>query len=777
MSEGKGDRFARAGEFLARRRWWVVILWLLVAGALGAFAGKAQTTLQGAGFDVEGSESQAVAQLLDREFHDSTATSAVVVYTSDGPVTDPAFAKKAAVVDERLRKVPGVAEVRGFATSGNPELVSRDRHTALSTVVLSGGQSAAQNAIPALRERTADAGIDVKITGFPAVQYDTYQLSQDDLTKTEAITFPVVAVFLLIFFRTAVSALVPLLLGGIAVATATGVLGLLGAQFPISVFALNIGSLIGLGLAIDFCLIMVRRVREERAAGRTASRAVTAMLTTSGRSVLFSGLTLLLSMVLVTVVFRDMMIVRSITFGVALVSAVGLAGAMTLVPALLYLLGDRIERLRVMPAPKPKAPNSGVWYRLSMSVTRRPTGWLLLSVLLLGVLSLPTLHMEFVGANTGALPSSTGSAVGAREVESAFTKNALTPIKITIRSRDRNGAFTPDFLIALRTTTDTLARDPRTEQVASLSTMLGKLPDGAFAKLRKDSFDGAPAARSAPVARLVNLHSRADTATITVVPKAEMYDREHLDYVTDLREHVLPELTGLRGYDVQVGGDAASFVDFETSLYGRFPIVAAVITLAILALLLLFFRSLLLPLKAVVTSVLPLVAAYGALVWVFQDGHGEGVLGFTSQGRLSVITPMIVFTILFALSTDYEVFLLSRVRENFERTGDTERSVALGLQQTAGLITAAAMILIATFGSLAASSVETLKEIGIGLAIGVLLDATIVRLIIVPATMQLARGANWWLPKWLRPILPQLSHEGPSAPRRVDTPEPMESTA
>ncbi len=314
MSDRKGDRFSRLGAFVTRRGWWVVVLWLIAAGGFGAFAGKAQTSLQGAGFDVSGSESQVVERILDEAFHDSATTNAVIVYSADGKATSASFAKKASAVDDKLRKVPGVAKVRSYYTDGDQMLLSKDEHTAITVVSLSGGQSEAQNKVPDLRKQTEGAGIDVKVTGFPAVQYDTYKLSQDDLAKTEMITFPVVAIFLLIFFRTVVAALVPLALGGLSVTIATGALRLLATQTSISVFAVNIGSLVGLGIAIDFCLVMVRRMREERAAGASSEQAVYTMMATSGRSVMFSGLTLLLSMGLVTAIFHDMMIVRSITF-------------------------------------------------------------------------------------------------------------------------------------------------------------------------------------------------------------------------------------------------------------------------------------------------------------------------------------------------------------------------------------------------------------------------------------------------------------------------------
>jgi uncharacterized membrane protein YdfJ with MMPL/SSD domain len=1040
MSErhARSSRFSRIVPTVIAHPWRVILGWVLLLAVFGGFAGGAQDALQGAGFDVGGSESEQVSELLDQHFHDSTLTNAVVVYRSPKEdVTQPPFGNQVITADQKLRAVAGVAQVRDVFSTGDPTLVSRDRHTMLATVSLSGGQNAAQNAIPALRESLAASGLDVKVTGFPAVQYDTYQLSKTDLAKTEMITFPLVAILLLLFFRTVVAAMLPLLLGGASVVAATGIIGLLGQQFPISVFALNIGSVVGLGIGIDFSLIMVRRFREERAAGRPVPEAVERTMSTAGRSVLISGLTLVLAMAAVTLVYADMMIVRSIILGVALVAGIGLLAAMLLLPAMLALLGDRIERLRVLPAraPRPADSESGIWYRLSHWVTRRPVLAALGSLLVLAILSAPLLHISLIGANTAALPAQTESRQGADEIAGAFSANSLNPIKITVKAPARDGVFTPEFLGALRQFTNVIAADPRTDQVGSLSAMLPSVEDDKFARITRNYFtdlpevtpgqpviapgvqidpliyatvpaaqadkitvpawvglgqftlparyeqarsvhavttvrvtsgrltvrssdqaqvirgtqptvqspapdgkdvvltpgdqmvlpadtmttvrtgsnpvsmlaltsyvirnsaiteqqswtdgrasadlfagaprkvltgavamelptgarvyeidqvtvqpggqiprhlhpgpeimtgvsgkltiyaatpnemtasfaDGSPREKefdtplligpgdhalvqenkvhraanlsdkpavvysariwqadlpgtslAAPTqlgAQFVNLKGAADTATITVVPKAGMYASAHQQFVEDLRSDIVQEIPGLRPYQVLVGGDAASFIDFRSALFGRFPLVLLMISLALMLLLLAFFRSVLLPIKAVITSLLPLVASYGVLVWIFQDGHLENVLGFDSLGRLNVVTPLIVFVILFALSTDYEIFLLSRVQENYRAVPNTERAVALGLQQTAGTITTAALILMATFGSLAASSVETLKEMGIGLAVGVLLDATLVRLLLVPASMQMFRAGNWWIPAWLDRIMPRISHE------------------
>ncbi len=295
--------FSRVVPGVIAHPWRVLLGWLVLLMVFGTFAGGAQDKLQGAGFDVDGSQSQEVSELLDRQFHDSTLTNAVVVYRSTGDVTQPPFANQVVAANQKLRAVDGVAQVRDLFSTGDPSLVSRDRHTLLATVSLTGGQNAAQNTIPALREALAGNQMDAKVTGFPAVQYDTYQLSKTDLAKTEMITFPLVAILLLLFFRTVVAAMLPLLLGGASVVAATGIIGLLGDQFPISVFALNIGSVVGLGIGIDFSLIIVRRFREERAAGREVPDAVERTMRTAGRSVLISGLTLVLAMAAVTAVY------------------------------------------------------------------------------------------------------------------------------------------------------------------------------------------------------------------------------------------------------------------------------------------------------------------------------------------------------------------------------------------------------------------------------------------------------------------------------------------
>jgi RND superfamily putative drug exporter len=271
-------------------------------------------------------------------------------------------------------------------------------------------------------------------------------------------------------------------------------------------------------------------------------------------------------------------------------------------------------------------------------------------------------------------------------------------------------------------------------------------------------------------AQFINLNGNADTAVISVVARTGQYADEHENFVYDLRNRIIPEIPGLSAYHVYVGGDAAAFIDFRDQLYGRFPIIIVLVMVLIFVILLMFFQSIWLPIKAMLLSLLSILATLGVLVIIFQHGVGAGLLGFTSQGMVNVITPAILYVVLFALSTDYEVFLLSRVKESFEESGDNQESVAIGLSRTGGVITAAGLILIGTFGSFATAEIVTLKEIGLGLAIGVLIDSTLVRIVMVPATMKLLGNWNWWMPEGLKRFVPEL-REGPaphSPPRRQE---------
>ena len=1034
------DPLAGLARAVVRYRWAVLIAWLVIIGVSGGlFGAKASSVLKGGGFDVPGSDSDKAATILQSQFNQSTWTSVVAVFHSDTMTVDqPAFSDQVKAATDRLSSQKYVVQVLSYFNTLNPSFISPDHHTTFAIVALKGKAGQVDTLVPDVRDQLKPMTVSHYVTGVPAINADTFVISEQDLSRAEVFTIPIVLILLLIVFRTVVAAVIPLILGVAGIVVTTTAVYFIGSATDTSVFALNVSSLIGLGLGIDYALIVISRYRSERAARGEVAAAVEAAMRTAGRSIMYSGLTVVLAMLVLTVILFNLMIVRSISLAVTLVALFALAAALTLLPALLAILGDKLEWLPVLPRRKPAASNQGGWYRLSHQIMKRPVAWLLVALVFLGVLASPIRDLRLVGANTGALPSSVESAKGAATMDKAFGSNELNPIQILVKAKDKNGVWNPQFLSTLEKLTKTVGVDPRTESVSSLYTVLAAQPESVYLKSTPEDFAPAPPIPADPtqlptiplidfqtvldvqvdpvppptayigyarfnwgsgagipttsvpsqnvvvvesgtlqvtaggttrlvakgsgtssnppvnqaftltapdalimpantpvsihaqgaasfidatiftirslasdqtswlgspeadlfrgmprelmgggatdtlpagpvritvdravtqpgaffnkhlhpgpeeiyvqsgtltvysspqmtvtaadgslenaafdtplpltaggkalvqgygvhrarnlgtspaviystrftdpalppyvligpsqaVSQVVNLNGNNDTAVITIISKYGQYDQRHQDYVYDLRNRIVPEVVG-SNYQVLVGGDAALFLDFRDSLYNRFPLIVALVTLIIFAILLMFFQSIFLPLKAMFMNLATIIATYGVLVVIFQSNEGAKLLNFTPQGMVNVITPAILFVVLFALSTDYEVFMLSRVREHYLAGASNEEAVATGLQRTAGVITAAGLILVGTFGSFAAADIEQLKEIGLGLAIGVLLDSTVVRLIMVPATMRLAGRANWWMPEGLRRFVPQLSEgeETPAAPAATE---------
>jgi RND superfamily putative drug exporter len=552
------------------------------------------------------------------------------------------------------------------------------------------------------------------------------------------------------------------MLGACSVFLSQAFIYVIASHLDTSIFALNVSSMIGLGIGIDFSLMIVSRLRAERAAGRDPRDALTLAMATAGRSIAYSATIVVLAMLVLTLIVFQLMIIRSISLAVILVALTSLVAGLTLLPAVLAILGDRIEWLPVLPRRKRTgAMSTGVWYRFSHLVMRRPWLWLMGSLLVLVVMTIPAKDLKMAAATPGALPAQTESVKGYNIVKNTFGEGSLAPIQIVITTT-RAGIWKPQFLRALQAFSNRIARDPRVSQVRSLSTLAESagVPPSKVPALRRNQVLASQKFSAAAV-RVANIRGANNTALITVVSKYGLYDDRHQKLVSDLRGPIQPTVPQLGSYNVLVGGSTASFLDFQSALYGRFPFIVFGVMLVIFIILMMFFQSIFLPIKAMLLNLASILATYGALVVIFQHGFATGLLGFESQGLLSNVTPAVLYVILFGLSSDYEVFLLSRVKEFYAETKNNEEAVAAGLQNTAGVITAAGLILVGTFGSFASARVVTIKEIGIGLAIGVALDTTIVRIIMVPATMKLMGDWNWWMPAWLRRIVPEI-REGPA---------------
>jgi RND superfamily putative drug exporter len=675
---------------------------LVVAAAWGTGVFGA---LVGGGFEDPDSESErALAQAeeaLGRQGSDVLA-----IYSSeDLAVSDPEFE---AAVTGVLDDLPTehVVSTTTYWSTGSPEFVSDDGRSTFVALQLSGADDGERE--EAYTE-IADAlvppgGLELLRGGTIPVGADISSQVEQDIARAETISLPVLLVLLLIVFGGLAAAGLPLLVGGFAIMGAFLSLRLISTVTDVSIFAVNIVTMLGLGLAIDYALFVVSRFREELARRprsedpvrerRNLREALAVTMDTAGRTVAVSGV--VVAVALTSLLFFPQLFLRSMGLGGISAVLVAVIGALTVLPAMLSVLGRRIDSLR-LPLPRRSARTSGEggWARLARFVMRRPVPIALVTVTLLAVLGAPALGVSFGGVDTRVLPTDTESRVAAETLERDFPAATAAPVEVVVTGAD----------------------------AADLDAYVGELAE-------------LPGATGAEVA------AQGDgTSVVEVGFEGAALGDPARDLVESVRAIDAPA-----GAEVLVTGQTAGFEDLLTSLGENAPTAIAFVVIATLVLLFLAFGSIVLPIKAVLMNVLSLGATVGVLVWGFQDGNLAGLLGFTETGTIEATQPVLILAIAFGLSMDYEVFLLSRIREEWDLTGDNTRAVAAGLQRSGSIITSAALLLLVVFLAFATSGITFIQMVGIGVAAAIVVDATIVRALLVPATMRLLGPANWWLP-------------------------------
>lgn len=607
-------------------------------------------------------------------------------------------------------------------------LVSTDASTALIPVPLTDDSEATVEAIREVAHAATTDGFLVEVAGQPLVFVDFSRIAEEDLRRGETIGLAIALIVLVLVFAAIVAAIVPIVLGLFSIAVALGVVALIGQAVEFNLFVQNMVSMIGLALGIDYSLFIVSRYREERRRGRDKLEAIGAAGATANRAVFFSGLTVVLA--LLGMLFVPSTIFQGLGAGAVIVTVIAIAASMTLLPALLALLGDRINWPRLSKRARVDVghdPKGGFWDRMTNRVMARPVIYLLVSVAALGGLGSQYLQLERGNSQSiSTLPDAFESKAAFLLLEEKFSGGQTEPIEIVITG----GVSTPEVEAAIAYLRSAIAAQPELAPTTNLEV--------------------APATDTA----LVTASFRGDPATTAAY-----------EQIQALRESVVPAAFGdLTGTTVNVGGQTAFFTDFlRVADDYQLPVLAFVLGLSFV-LLTIVFRSIVLPIKAILMNLLSVAAAYGAVTLVFQEGVGIGffnALGFQFRQTEAIEAwlPLFLFSILFGLSMDYHVFMLTRIREEFDRTRDNAESVAYGLRTTAGIITGAALIMVAVFTAFASGRLGPLQQMGFGLAVAVLLDATIVRSILVPASMRLLGDLNWYLPSWLR-WLPELHVEG-----------------
>ncbi|MHB8893931.1 MAG: MMPL family transporter [Candidatus Geothermincolia bacterium] len=760
----------RWGTWIARRRWWVLGAWLVILVAAALAYPHLNKNLSAPDYSVTGSDSQKVVNIIGSDFTAAGAEQDIIVFNSDTlVVTDPEYQNAVNSVLNTVSSQPGVVALVSPYDPVAQGQISADQHAAFATLGLNGDnrQRADRSADMEKKVESAvgSAPVEAYLTGYSQSANDLTEVETADVERAESIGIPIALIVLILALGAVIAGIIPLVTALVNLTFVFGLLSLLIFIRPIDSFLLSIVTMLGVGISIDYSLFILTRFREELAKAREegdaepVSTAVGIAMRTSGRTIVFSGTIVMISILSLLVVRSPLF--AGMAIGAVIVVVCTLLTAWTMLPALLAVLGDRVNKLRALP--KRWQPNYDVeasktsgWARWARTVIKRP--WLAIPALALLILfALPTFGMK-LGIDLGlAAISNTPTGKAETILTEKFTPGLLSPIQILV-SHEGPGELSAEDLTAIQGLTNSLTGDGRVAAAYSISTVLEKTM-GTVSPDALNTLETIPQAQ-ATLAQMVNVDNGSNRTIMTVVTKAPIDSMDATNLVRDIRGKMVPSYAPSGSPQMLVGGATAQFEDLGVETIGKLPYVMGIVLILSFFYLLLIFRSVLVPVKAVLMNLLATLAAFGLTTWVFVDGHLQGLFGFKSVGFVQTFLPVMVFAFLFGLSMDYEVFLVGRMQEEWLLTHDNDEAVITGVAHTARTITAAAAIMAAVFGCFLVAEVLELKEFGFALAIAVILDATIVRLLLVPAIMKVAGGkANWWIPKFLDRILPRIEVE------------------
>jgi putative drug exporter of the RND superfamily len=753
--------FAAWGRFVYRFRWPVLAASILSIAAV-IFSMQYGGRLGTGEFSApEGTESGRVEELLDEEVAKTPPSFMLIFGNEDEKATDQTFRNGVERALGPLEADKRVTNVRTAYDNGAVDgaMISRDEHHSLVVVEIEEGSfTERQDAYVDLKQKVRPGPFEVVAAGEMPLNEDFERVTEKDLKRAETVSLPLALLLLLFVFGSVVAAGLPIGVGVLAVTG--GFVGtlLLARTMDVSIYATNIVTMIGLGVAIDYSLFVVSRFREE--VGRhPVPDALARTMATAGRAILFSGLTVAIGFM--GFLFFDVADLDSIGFAGSIVVAFSVLYGLTFLPALLAILGPRVDFLRLPFVHLERtATGSGLWHRLATAVMAHPWRTLLPVVALLLVLGSPFLNIRLGLSGADTLSRDAESRRGEELLDHQFPDSSAYPM-VVVLDYPQGSPLTRERIGEVYDLSRWLEDRSDVKEVDGIVNLDPKLSQDQYQQLLSGPREDLPA----PV-REVLKRTTGDHVTVLTAYTSVGYNTDRAyDLVREVREQH-PDVGG----EVLVGGWAAFDLDLTDSVYEAAPPAITFVVLATYVVLFLLLGSVLLPVKAVVVNFLSISASYGALVWVFQEGHLSGPLDFT-PGPINTTTPIIMFCILFGLSMDYEVMLLSRVKEEYEKTGDNRSSVALGIERTGRLITGAALIMAAVFFSFGLAEAVVIKAIGLGMGLAVLVDATIVRALLVPATMRLMGRWNWWAPKPLARLHQRLG----LSEKSIEAPDPAAS--
>jgi putative drug exporter of the RND superfamily len=709
------------GEMIVGRARMILVATVVLLALAGMAGVGVVDHLSTGGFDDPNSEAARTAARAEEIFGASDPDFVLLVHAKAGSVDDPRARRDATALTRDLAAEPGVARVESYwSLGGAPPLRSRDGSKALVLVNLRGSQNEKNEILERLGPRYAVPGdaIDVSITGYAEIFRQITTQVEKDLVRAELVAIPILLVLLLLVFRSVVAASLPLAVGLLAVAGTLLVLRVLAEVTEVSIFALNLTTGMGLGLGIDYSLFVVSRFREELKRGVDVPDAIITTVQTAGKTVLFSAIAVAAS--LSALLVFPLAFLRSFAYAGIPVVTLAAAGSILTLPALLVVLGHRIDRWSL--PTRDVAPERSRWYGIARYVMRRPVPVAIAGTVLLLFLGIPFLNVELGLPDDRVLPPGAPGRVVTDQLRNEFAGNEAASMIVLAEGLDPSRS--PDAVPRVATQLS------RVEGIARVDAATGSYVEGDL------------------------LFSSARLGRRFVAPDATYFSAvldPSVEFQSPEAEQVVHRMRALQtGHDLAIGGPSADLVDGKAVAFDRMPYALGWITLVTFVSLFLLFGSVVVPVKAVILNLLSLSATFGAMVWVFQDGNLAGLLNFTPTGTLLLANIILMFCIAFGLSMDYEVFLLSRIKEEHDLLGDNDLAVAHGLERTGRIVTAAAALISVVYIAMVSSGVSFIKMFGLGLALAIVMDATLVRAALVPAFMKLMGSANWWAPAPLR---------------------------
>lgn len=715
----------------------IIGTWIILLLSSAYFAVQLPDSLSAGGFNDPNSESATTKEVLEKKFENRHPQTLILVISNKKySVSDPVFKEAVDGAKQIIQQNDLVASVETYYETKNEKLVSKDQKKTFLMIGIEGTENQANNLVPKLSEQlTQQGGSELKnfkwwVTGGPSLTYALNDATKQEVTKAEIIAIPAMILILLVVLGTAASTVVPLIMIAFALGTTMAVCYFIADQVTLNILLTNAVSMIGLGVVVDYCLFLMSRFRQELQKYES-KKAVRISVMTAGRAVFFSGVTVAIS--LSSLFLPNIMIFNSIAIGGVIVVIFSVLVANTLLPSVLVLMGTKIN-WGAIPFLQRKKSRSR-WESFSHRLMKRPVLFLIPVILLLLVFSWPVqqVKMQVPVASASILPENNTARDGFEVLAGEFGQGDVFPIEVAMRSKNGN-ILSPDSLEDIDSVTRKIEKLDNVKEVTSLTNWNKDWKLDQYKRIYKNT-DSLPDDAQNQLSNLVNLNRGQDTAILLVSAKTPADSKATHDLVKEVRQ-VLDHET-IQTFQYHVGGETATGLDFDQRVIGSFPYIIVTVLAISFFILVITFRSLLIPLKALMLNSLVMLASLGLLVYLFLDGEGS---------TINSVTPVVLFAVLFGLSMDYEVLIISRMREFHEAGFSNRESVAKGIAATAGLVNGAAAIMIAVFAAFSLVKIRIVAELGFGLAISILLDATLVRSVLVPTSMRLLGSANWWLP-------------------------------